>query len=172
MTRVDTGLDTQRLFAPASLRQRWVEGRLADEWFEAYRGFFTDEDLMLTRNQRTAHFGEWFAALDYRIHGNEVYIEKYVRKPSTHSYKRAKDVLGKHFEFIRAGLIPGRATRNQPPDLLVIGPTGDYFFAEVKVKPDRLKPGQRDFFSLIAQRTGRKVVLVEVEILRSQPSAK
>ena len=46
---------------------------------------------------RSAHFGEWFAALDYRIHGNEVLIEKYVYKPGTRSYKRARDVLGEHF---------------------------------------------------------------------------
>ena len=121
-----SAVETRRLFAPASLRSRWLEGHLPDEWFAAYSGFFSDEDLLLTRNQRSAHFGEWFAALDYRIHGNEVLIEKYVYKPGTRSYKRAREVLGEHFEFIRQGRVPGSEKHTQPPDLLVIEPGDSY----------------------------------------------
>jgi hypothetical protein len=162
--------ETIRLFAPASLRQRWVEGHLPEEWFAAYSGFFLDEDLRLTRNQRSGHFGEWFAALDYRIHGNEVLIEKYVYKPGTRSYKRAHEVLGEHFEFIREGRVPGYRKYTQPPDLLVIEPGDTYFFAEVKLGRDAMRKNQRDFFAAITARTGRRVVEVEVKVLKPQPA--
>src|SRR5439155_5560146 len=103
-----------------------------------------------------------------RIHGNEVLIEKYVYKPGTRSYRRARDTLGDDFEFIRAGRAPGDEKYTQPPELLVIEPTGGYFFAEVKVGTDRLSPSQRIFFAEITRRTGRKVVLVQVEVLRGR----
>ena len=146
---------TTTLFVPRSLRAAWITSRIPQEWFEDFSGFFNREDLSITRNQNLGHFGEWVAALDYRLHGYEVLIEKYVYKPKTQSYDRAKEILAEHFEFVRAG-------SREPPDLLVIPPRSDYFFAAVKMSGDRLRPPQLAWFREIARVTGRSITLVQI----------
>jgi hypothetical protein len=154
------------LYYPAQQLQLWKVGELSGKWHNELPDLFKDEDLRHVQNQPYAHFGEWFTAIHYWKQRYRVLIEKYVF-PKAHpkACSTAKDLLGVDlFRFLCE-----HARSCQPPDLLVYRPNfQSFFFVEVKLGHDHLRPSQKAHFECLEQMTRQEVVLVN---LKPEPKA-
>lgn len=155
------------LYYPAQQLQLWKAGELPKEWRGKYPRLFKDADWRHVQNQLDKHFGEWFTALHYYKRGYRVLIEKYVF-PKSHfeDCSIAENLLGKEcFCFLREHA----RCFCQPPDLLVYRRDfQSFFFVEVKLGPDHLRPNQEVHFKRLGKMINQKIYLVE---LKPKPSA-
>ena len=142
-----------------SLRDLWPDP-LAREWMRRYPHLFDEDDFRCTRKQPTLHFWEWYAAIHiFEREGAYSLVEKYVYKNHPVKTARLASVLSQsQIDTLNANC---RRTHAEPPDLFVYVPgTRRFWFAEVKVPPDSVRPNQAANHEAIERELG-----VPVEIL-------
>jgi hypothetical protein len=134
---------------------------LAREWMRRYPHLFDEDDFRCTRKQRDLHFWEWYAAIHiFETEGAHSLVEKYVYKNHPVKAARLASVLSQNqIDTLNAVC---RETHAEPPDLFVYVPgTHRFWFVEVKVPPDYVRPTQAANHEAITRELG-----VPVKILR------
>jgi hypothetical protein len=147
---------------PKELRRLWHAGKLHEAWFWEYTGLFDKNDLDNARGQcrmhhKGYHFGEWFTAIHFFKNGYGVLTEKYAL-PSRRDKRRilVKFTGKKGLELLTDG-------RLNLPDLFVYDPGNKvFFFVEVKLESDRLKPEQERSFSKLERELSCQVVIAKL----------
>jgi hypothetical protein len=156
----------ETIFFPLALRKRWVEGNLAQEWFETHPDLFDSEDLRITECQEDYHFYEWFGAIHYYYRGYDVLVEQYIYKPHKRKLEEVETLLGAVGLARLQSLV--KSLHCQPPDLFVYKRASkEFFLVDVKSKRDKLRDNQLTAFSEIAREFE-----TEVRILRVLPRTK
>lgn len=149
-------------------RERFVSGKLWQEWHDKYSEIFDDDDLRLAERQPGYHFYEWLAAI--LIHHSIGYlslVEKYQYTAEKHKRKEwvlkqlNSPTLSKALEY------QGDYGYVQCPDLLVYERDfSDWYFCEVKGGRDKLTVKQERHFQALADLTKKPVRLVEFSLAR------
>jgi hypothetical protein len=158
------------LHYPVELLKDWKLGRLHPIWYRRDMATFCKLDLSNAKNQcrRGFHFGEWFIARHFLRAGYCVLPEKYLNQKRPRALQKATDVLGEDgISYLkRMRRFGGSKLQTSPrPDLLVYKSNlTDFFFVEVKRDADRLSRAQRQFFPMIEEKLGCKVIVVKLTI--------
>ena len=149
----------EQIMYSRSLRDLWPDP-LAGEWMRRYPHLFDEDDFRCTRKQQHLHFWEWYAAI-HLIEREGAYslVAKYVCKNHPVKAARLASVLSQsQIDTLKAIC---RDTHAEPPDLFVYVPgTRRFWFAEVKVPPDYVRPNQAASHGAITREMG-----VPVEVL-------
>ena len=145
----------RELYRQGKLYSRWRRGRRKKTLFleidnEPGQRQFPVKCPPLTT--QTYGFGELFAGVHFLNKGfTDVIRYHYYCHRDYDSYEKAIQILGLEVaEFICR-------PHPQPPDLLVVDNRGRFFFVEVKLPEDSLKPSQTAFFKKIESYLNRKV---------------
>ncbi len=133
------------LYYNPQLKEEWKSGNLKKIWKEKFPKLFTDEDYRIVNNQKSYHFGEWFAAIIFFLQGYHVFIEKYTcggKRPE--QIKKMKEIMG---EAVHAKMMQIFPRGKGAPDLFVFDKESKkFFFVEVKVDKDK-SSDEQDAFS-------------------------
>ena len=142
-----------------SLIDLWPDP-LAAEWMQRYPHLFDEDDFRCTRKQPTLHFWEWYAAVHlFEREGAYSLVEKYVYSNHPVKAPRLAAVLSESQRDALKAIC--RSTRAEPPDLFVYMPgTYRFWFAEVKVPPDRVRPNQAANHEAITRELGVRVQIL------------
>ena len=146
-------------------RQRFRNGELVALWKRRYPAIFDDDDVRLALSQPSAHFGEWLAAITiFNATGHLSLLEKYALP----SHRRKLRLFEKIVPKEQRDLMDAHPVVVQSPDLFVYSEDRkDWYYCEVKVDSDRLRPKQITFFERIMEITGRPVFSMEFKKAKS-----
>ena len=136
---------------------------LAGEWMRRYPHLFDEDDFRCTRKQQHLHFWEWYAAIHiFEREGAYSLVEKYVYKKHPVKAARLASVLTQNqIDTLNAIC---RRTHAEPPDLFVYLPgTHRFWFAEVKVPPDHVRPNQAANHEAIERELGVPVKILSFD---------
>jgi hypothetical protein len=140
-------------------RQRFRNGELVALWKRRYPAIFDDDDIRLALSQPSAHFGEWLAAITiFNATGHLSLLEKYALPSHRRKLRLFEKVVPQEYR----DLMDAHPVVVQSPDLFVYSEDRkDWYYCEVKVDSDRLRPKQIAFFERIMEITGRPVFSME-----------
>lgn len=140
-------------------RQRFRDGELVALWKRRYPAIFDDDDVRLALSQPSAHFGEWLAAITiFNATGHLSLLEKYGLPSHRRKLKLFQTIVPQE----QRDLMDAHPVVVQSPDLFVYSEDRkDWYYCEVKVDSDRLRPKQIAFFERIMEITGRPVFAME-----------
>ena len=148
-------------------RDSFINGKLAQDWYNQYPAIFDEDDLRLTKTQPSNHFYEWLAAIViFHSTGYRSLIEKYQFTKDGH--QRKQEIIERiNSPALNTALLHyGEYGKIQCPDLLVYAPDlSDWFFCEVKGGSDRLREKQKLHFQALQSLTGKAVRLVQFHVV-------
>jgi hypothetical protein len=130
-------------------------------WARQYPILFDELDSRNAASQAVLgyHFFEWMAAIAvFEWTGYRVLVKKYHLRRHERKVEIFRRLVPERVYRLFAQ--PRRFGKTQGPDLFVYNRNRDWFFCEVKGPRDRLRPGQRAFFSALEAASGRPVRLI------------
>lgn len=155
---------------PVSQQQidRFRTHELWREWSERCPELFDADDVRLAKSQsgHGYHFFEWAAALAiYDLTGYLSLIEGYEFASHPRKRKVLVDVIPVEARDAIQAITDQKGV--QCPDLLCFHPASrDWFFCEVKGPKDRLRGEQVKAFSSLAMASGKRIKLVQFELVK------
>jgi hypothetical protein len=153
-------------------RDRFVNGKLSQDWYDKYPAIFDEDDLRLAKSQPRNHFYEWLAAiLIYHSTGCYSLVEKYQYTKDRH--KRKPEIIERiNSAALNAALAHhGNYGDVQCPDLLVYAPDlTDWFFCEVKGGNDKLGLKQDMHFQALQELTGKPIQFIQFNYVSKNTS--
>jgi hypothetical protein len=148
-------------------RERFISGKLWQEWYSKYPNLFDIDDVRLAESQAKLgyHFYEWLAAIMlYHTTGYLSLIEQYQCK----NHKRKQEIIRQINSQSLSKAISYRSDNKniQCPDLLVYtADLSDWFFCEVKGE-DKLSYAQKIHFQAFADLIGKPIRLIQFKLIR------
>ena len=165
---------------PHERRERFITGKLWQEWAEEYPRIFDKDDQRLAKSQvrHRCHFYEWQAAiLLYEKMGYLSLIEKYFCKNHGRKQGILRQLVSQKFmpsALLELLMNAGRSGYHaQPPDLLVLvyeeTDLSDWFFCEVKGPRDKIRAEQDRYFRELEVVSGKPIQLIQFRLVEERP---
>ncbi len=150
-------IEPTELSYPNCLFRAWKGHLLRPVWIRMYRGTFGLEDLQ-RRNQEVDGYGfaEWFTSVYFHLQKYTVIRGGYFKEERP-NFPKALAVVGANGMQVIQNI-----SHSQPPDLLVVPTSGEFFFVEAKRGRDSVSKTQATAFSMIEEELKCRVKVVHL----------